>query len=75
MLRAKGVKINYKVETNNVVAYNYLKQIMVRARKTIETYIAAELMQKQQNRCGACGDLLRRFEQTHQETVLTGWYR
>ena len=51
-LRAKGVNISYKGEANGVLAYNYLKQTMVRSRNTIDADIAAELMQKQQKRCG-----------------------
>ena len=72
ILRAKGVKITYKGETNGVLAYNYLKQIMVRPRKIIDEDVAAELMQRQQKRCGACGDLLRRFEKHHKKPFSQG---
>ena len=66
------MEIIYKGDSNGVLAYNFLKQIMARARKTIDTDVAAELMQKQQNRFGACGDLLRRFETHHKKPFSQG---
>ena len=58
-LRGRGVNITYRGETAGVLAYKYLRLLMVRARTTISDELTATLKERQNNRCGACGDLLR----------------
>ena len=67
-----GHKLFYAGDRAGVVAYRFMQMLTVRKRGTIPEDITAALMEHQSNRCGACGDLLRKFENHHKQTVAAG---
>ena len=72
-LQSRGVNLKYMGESAGVLAYRYLQQLMVRPRMTISEEVTATLMNKQSNRCGACGDILGLFfEKHHKKPVSAG---
>ena len=67
-----GHKLFYGGDSSGVVAYRYMQMLTIRKRETIPEEITATLMEQQSNRCGACGDLLRKFEKHHKQPVAAG---
>ena len=67
-----GHKLFYAGESAGVVAYRYMLMLTVRKRETIPEDTATALMELQGNRCGACGDLLRKFEKHHKKPFSAG---
>ena len=48
-------------------------QMLIRRRRgTIDDKTKASLMQRQENRCDACGDLLKKCEKHHRKPVVAG---
>ena len=54
------------------MADRYMLMLTVRKRETIPEDTAAALMELQNKRCGACGDLLRNFEKHHKKPFSAG---
>ena len=71
-LKSKGVNITYCGESAGVLAHTYMQQLMVRPRRAIAPDVVASLMGEQENRCGGCGDLLRRIEVHHKKPFSQG---
>ena len=77
-----GHKLFYAGESAGVVAYRYMLMLTVRKRETIPEDTATALMELQDRRCGACGDLLRKIEKHHKksnfprvgQTTSTIWF-
>ena len=65
LAQGAGHKLLYAGDSAGVVACRYMQMLAVRKRETIPEEITAALMEHQSNRCGACGDLLRKFEKHH----------
>ena len=65
-----GHKLFYAGDSAGVVAYRFMQMLTVRKREAIPEDITAALMEHQSNRCGACGDLLRKFEKHHKKQLL-----
>ena len=59
-------------ESAGALAYKFLCQLMVRKREQISEETVTKLKAIPENRCGTCGDLLRRYEKHHKKPFCKG---
>ena len=64
--------MNYMCESAGALAYKFLCQLMVRKREQISEETVTKLKAIQENRCGTCGDLLRRYEKHRKKPFCKG---
>ena len=69
---ATGMNMQYCGESAGVLANKFMQMLTRRRRETIDTETKNALMTRQENRCDACGDLLKKIEKHHRTPVAAG---
>ena len=69
---SSGRKLHYGGESAGVVAHRFMEMAMRHNRETISEADTATLLARQENKCGGCNDLLKKFERHHKKPVAAG---
>ena len=71
-VRGLNVAMTYGGESAGLLCYNFVKNVMMLHRESIGGTTHATLMERQQNMCGGCGDVLKASEVHHRKARYNG---
>ena len=69
---SSGRKLHYGGESAGVIAHRFMQTIMRRNREVVSAAVTTGLLERQDNKCGGCNDLLKKFECHHKKPVAAG---